>query len=461
VRKLAPVLGGFVVLLIAGSLGAGAQGDAAGASARAYAIRVAVPGGAGSVAGSVEAPPEAVAIGGGFSYATDGGGVTTGAITASATARVDTGSATAEASSEVQSLSLFGGEVTASRVAAHVKAQAASTGSGDLSGSVVEGLTILGQGADGSSPGARIPIADWGYALVLAQGTTPAERAFRGFVTALEIHITVDHGGMPAGSVISVGFAEATVAAPPPPPKKPRTTPTTTEPTPGTAPGKPGNSKKPKRGETLPLPNIPEAKLTPGGYVFPVYGTVSFVDTFGAARADTGWHHGEDIFAPLGAPILAVADGTVFSVGWNDIGGNRLWLRDGSGNEFYYAHLSAFSPLAHNGRQVHAGDVLGFVGNTGDAEGTPPHLHFEVHPLALLGLGYDGVISPYNYLLAWRRLEDVRFIPGAAWLPLPGQATAPEPGAYLLETRDISSLSGLDPGSLRRAFAPQPAAAAP
>jgi hypothetical protein len=458
---LAPVLGGLVVLLIAGSLGAGAQGDAAGASARAYAIRVALPGAAGSVAGSVEAPPEAVAIGGGFSYATDGGGVTTGALTASATARVEVASATAEASSEVQSLSLFGGEVTASRVAAHVRAQAATEGSGDLSGSVVEGLTILGQGVDGPSPGARIPIADWGYALVLAQGTTPAERAFRGFVTALEIHITADHGGMPAGSVVSVGFAEAAVAAPPPPPKKPRKTPTTTEPTPGSAPGKQGNGKKGKRGETLPLPNIPEAKLTPGGYVFPVYGTVSFVDTFGAARADTGWHHGEDLFAPLGAPILAVVDGTLFSVGWNDIGGNRLWLRDGSGNEFYYAHLSAFSPLAHNGRQVRAGDVLGFVGNTGDAEGTPPHLHFEVHPLALLGLGYDGVISPYNYLLAWRRLEDVRFIPGAAWLPLPGQATAPEPGAYLLETRDISSLSGLDPGSLRRAFAPQPAAVAP
>src|SRR5215218_138612 len=251
---LAPVLGGLVVLLIAGSLGAGAQGDAAGASSRAFAIRVAVPGQSGSLAGSVEAPPEAVAIGGGFSYATEGGGVTTGPITASATARVEIASATAEASSEVQSLSLFGGEITASRVAAHVRAQAASQGSGDLSGSVVEGLTILGAGADGSSPGARIPIADWGYALVLAQGTTPATRAFRGFVTALEIHITADHGGMPAGSVVSVGFAEAAVAAPQPPEKKPRTTPTTTEPTPGLAPGAHKGSNKNKQAPTLPLP---------------------------------------------------------------------------------------------------------------------------------------------------------------------------------------------------------------
>ena len=107
------------------------------------------------------------------------------------------------------------------------------------------------------------------------------------------------------------------------------------------------------------------------GYVFPVYGPSSFADTFRAARAGVGWHHGEDIFAPLGAPLLAVADGTVFSVGWNDLGGYRLWLRDRQGNQFYYAHLSAFSPLAVDGNEVKAGDVLGFVGNTGDAQTTP------------------------------------------------------------------------------------------
>ena len=60
--------------------------------------------------------------------------------------------------------------------------------------------------------------------------------------------------------------------------------------------------------------------------------------------------------------------GTVFSVGWNDLGGYRLWLRDRQGNQFYYAHLSAFSPLAVDGTEVRAGDVIGFVGNTGDAQ---------------------------------------------------------------------------------------------
>ena len=62
--------------------------------------------------------------------------------------------------------------------------------------------------------------------------------------------------------------------------------------------------------------------------------------------------------------------------------------------------------------------MLGFVGNSGDAETTPPHLHFEIHPVGLLGLGYDGVINPYPYLLAWQRLEDVRFIAGAGWVPV-------------------------------------------
>ena len=160
-------------------------------------------------------------------------------------------------------------------------------------------------------------------------------------------------------------------------------------------------------------------KLTAGGYVFPVYGNSSFIDTFGAFRGDVsgGWHHGDDIFAALGSPLLAVAHGTVFSVGWNKVGGWRLWLRDDQGNEFYYAHLSAYSPLAVNGAIVQAGDVLGFVGNSGDAQGTPYHLHFEVHPVGLLGLGYDGAVDPTSYLTGWEHLKDVRFDAVAGWTP--------------------------------------------
>jgi murein DD-endopeptidase MepM/ murein hydrolase activator NlpD len=216
----------------------------------------------------------------------------------------------------------------------------------------------------------------------------------------------------------------------------------------------------PRPGTTGPSPLVQIApkvtkRLTAAGYVFPVYGPSGFSDTFGAPRAQTIWHHGQDIFAALGAPILAVADGTLFSVGRNRLGGNRLWLRDRDGNEFYYAHLAAFSPLAVNGGRVRAGDVIGFVGNTGDAEHTPYHLHFEIHPSSLLFLGYDGVVNPYPYLRAWQHLADVTFPSAAVWAPtVRATGRAPAAGAILLQSSDISVASGLDPGSLAQAIAP-------
>jgi hypothetical protein len=227
----------------------------------------------------------------------------------------------------------------------------------------------------------------------------------------------------------------------------------------GTAPpGLPGRSSLRPIRRGLPTlrrqpPSLSTPPLTAGGYVFPVYGPAAFVDTFGAPRSTVTWHHGQDIFATLGAPVLAVADGTVFSVGWNDLGGNRLWLRDRAGNEFYYAHLSAFSTLAVEGAHVHAGAVLGFIGATGDAQGTPPHLHFEIHPVGLLALGYDGVVNPYPYLQAWQRLEDIPF--GTAGLVFgagSGPGSAPRAGAILLSSSDISVANGLEPGALRRAL---------
>jgi len=151
------------------------------------------------------------------------------------------------------------------------------------------------------------------------------------------------------------------------------------------------------------LPAGLRSALTPGGRTFPVYGGASFGDTFGAARDGVGWHHGEDLFASVGTPVVAVAGGVVFSAGRNRLGGFRLWLRDARGTEYYYAHLSAYSPLAVNLGFVQAGDVLGFVGATGDARGTPPHLHFEIHPAGLRDLGYDGVVDPAPFLAAWER----------------------------------------------------------
>jgi murein DD-endopeptidase MepM/ murein hydrolase activator NlpD len=204
------------------------------------------------------------------------------------------------------------------------------------------------------------------------------------------------------------------------------------------------------------LPPPLQTTISAGGYVFPVYGPSGYGDSFQAPRADVpgGWHHGDDIFAPLGAPVLAVADGTVFSVGPNRIGGNRLWLQDSYGNQFYYAHLSAYTPLAKNGGRVRAGDVLGFVGNTGDARGGAYHLHFEIHPASMASLGYNGVVAPYPILLAWRRADDISFSAGRVYTAasVGGATRLPPPGAVLLEAEDIASTSGLEPGALERAL---------
>ena len=326
-----------------------------------------------------------------------------------------------------------------------------------MSDSGINGLVVLGQ-AVSATAGTSVAYGTWGTVSVLAEDAASfgggLDKGFRASVTGLVVHLSAEHGGAPAGTDIVVGSIDVSasirLAAKVKPSRpvlrkaaKPKAKPKQEE------PAKPKTALP--RVRQIPFDVFP--KLTAGGYVFPVYGQASYTNTFGAPRADTGWHHGEDIFGSLGAPILAVANGIVYSVGWNDIGGLRLWLQDLAGNEFYYAHLSAFSPLAVNGAQVRAGDVLGFMGNTGDAESTPYHLHFEVHPAALMYMGYDGAVAPYSYLNAWRRLQDLPLTGVSGWAPpISDSSNAPKPGAILLQARDISNATGLEPESLRRAM---------
>ncbi|HZR94808.1 MAG TPA: M23 family metallopeptidase [Gaiellaceae bacterium] len=450
-RRSRPIL----ALLALGVLTLGAAESAAdrsaGATARAWAIRVVVPGQPGAGTRVLTAPDDAVAFDGAFAYPADGSIVAAASVTTSVSASSGT-EASAGATSQVTTLSLFKGEITADSATGETHASAGSaTASGDLGASGLSNLVVLGQPV---TPAAnqQIPLADWGYAIVLEQKSQRLDKPTPGhhdFVTALDVFLTADHDGLPAQSEIQIGYAEVNAQAsePAPIPTAPSTPTTTVK-----KPEAPKNNGLPPV-LSRPLDVVP--KQNGQGYVFPVYGQSSYSDTYGAMRGDVsgGWHHGDDIFASLGSPILAVAHGTVFSVGWNKIGGWRLWLRDDRGWEYYYAHLSAYSPLAVNGAVVSAGDVLGFVGNTGDAEGTPYHLHFEVHPVQLLGLGYDGAVDPTKYLDAWRRLQDVRFDAAAGWLP-PSSAATPKAGAILLQSSDISSASGLDPASLERAMSP-------
>ncbi|HET6643696.1 MAG TPA: M23 family metallopeptidase [Gaiellaceae bacterium] len=449
-------VGILAVLALTGSTGARSVTSGGSASATAFSIQVSVPGQDGATAGAVSGPPASSGAGGGFAYPADGSIAQAASISSSVSGTEGGATNVGSATAQVSGVSLFGGEITIGSVSAQATAKASPQSvNGDTNGSGVSGLVVLGQPVGGSTS-----YGTWGSVSVLQQSagaySSSGVRGYAAGTTAVVVALTADHAGAPAGTEIVIGYTNVSAeihrdVTPPPPPKK-----VAPKPKPKLKPKQVEPKKSEKTQPLTPIQKIPLGvfpKLTAGGYVFPVYGAASYTDSFGAARADTGWHHGEDIFAPLGAPILAVASGTVYSVGWNDIGGLRLWLQDRAGNEFYYAHLSAYSPLAVNGAQVKAGDVLGFVGNTGDAEHTPYHLHFEIHPTSLLYKGYDGAVAPYPYLNAWKHLTDLPLTSVSGWAPLISDSShAPKPGAILLQSHDISSATGLEPASLRRAM---------
>ncbi len=436
------------------------------ASATAIAVIVKVPGQADVSAGTVSAPPTATETVAGYAFGES-------VLVAGGVARAQTGPGAAPhavASGELNGISLLGGAVTLDRVVVRAEALASGDPTGNFSGSRLEGLTVLGTQVAPSANG-RIELGEIGYAVALEQAVQHEDGdgpGYRGFVAALHVYLTSARAGLPAGSEIILGYAEAAVRGEPPAPGSPAAPEEAEEeaeeeatPEQGGSPG--ASAASGEREPDAPPPGAhggppaivrhPPADVQPDitgeGFVFPVYGQSGFSDDFAAPRADTIWHHGNDVFAPLGAPVLAATDGTLFLVGWNRLGGHRLWLRDDQGNEYYYAHLSAYSPLAAAGARVQTGDVLGFVGASGAAGGVP-HLHFEIHPRALLGLGYDGVINPYTYLLAWRARQDRDF---RVTVPV---AEAARPGAVLLDGNDISTASGLDPAAVERTLLGSP-----
>ncbi len=131
------------------------------------------------------------------------------------------------------------------------------------------------------------------------------------------------------------------------------------------------------------------AVMTPiGSFVFPVRGPHTFTNDWHAPR--TGHlHQGNDVYAAEGTPCVACVAGTV-NHGEGKNAGLYVRLVGDDGNVFYYMHLQRFAATGH----VSAGTVIGYVGDTGNAVGGPPHLHFEVHP------GGGAAVNPYPYLVA-------------------------------------------------------------
>ena len=148
------------------------------------------------------------------------------------------------------------------------------------------------------------------------------------------------------------------------------------------------------------------------GVVFPIAGpySVPLINSFGFPRmpgtADAHSHQGIDIFAPRGTPLVAAERGVIGRKGNGRLGGLKFWLRGESGADWYYAHLDGFAPGLHDGQVVEAGELLGYIGNTGNAVGTPPHLHLEIHP------GGGAAVNPYPLLKVVSDLDLKSFVEG-------------------------------------------------
>jgi hypothetical protein len=347
------------------------------------------------------------------------GSIGTGGLTirdGESSARTSVADGTAHATAVARSVSLLDGRVTAYGVRRTVDAtKDRTTYSGSVQGLQVDGRKI-GDVTDAHS----YPLGDGSGNVVVNRGTI-----------GLRLVLTKDSSGLPEGADVRVAIAKGTVTVKAAP--KPTATPS---PTPAATPKKAAKRQSLSGGKARKTglkrkkaPKVP-ARLTHGGFAFPIYGKASVADSFGAARAaPIVTHEGDDIFAEFGSPVVAVADGTVSNVGTLPISGNRLWLTTAGGDAFFYAHLSAFSPAAVDAAKVKAGTVLGFVGNTGDAEPTPPHLHFEVHP----GGEEEDAVDPYKILTSWQGRRDVA---AGAWLQRNGTDTTERPGA-LVAVRDF------------------------
>ncbi|TYT26133.1 M23 family metallopeptidase [Luteimonas viscosa] len=151
-------------------------------------------------------------------------------------------------------------------------------------------------------------------------------------------------------------------------------------------------------GSSPPLEPPPSA----AGLVVPVQGVAAadLQDTFGDARGGERMHEALDIMAPAGTPVLAVADGRIEKLFDSERGGLTIYQFEPGGTWcYYYAHLQAYAPGLAEGKEVSRGEVIGFVGSSGNADPAAPHLHFAVFALTPERQWWTGTpVNPYPLL---------------------------------------------------------------
>ncbi len=126
-----------------------------------------------------------------------------------------------------------------------------------------------------------------------------------------------------------------------------------------------------------------------GGKACPVDGFTSFTDTWGAPRSGGRSHQGVDMLGARWTPLAALESGSILRMGNGGLGGITIWLKGSSGHQYYYAHLEAWADGLRVGQSVSAGEVIGYMGTSGNAPDYIPHVHFEYHP------GGGAAVNPY------------------------------------------------------------------
>lgn len=131
-----------------------------------------------------------------------------------------------------------------------------------------------------------------------------------------------------------------------------------------------------------------------GTYACPIGAPYTFRDTWGDPRSGGRSHKGVDLFAPMGADVYAITNGTIARPSSSRLGGLGLYVAGDDGNLYYYAHLQVILPGYGPGRRVEAGELIARNGDSGNASGGAAHVHFEVRP------GGGGPVNPYPFTAA-------------------------------------------------------------